>query len=207
MKNNFLKIIISLTAIVVIVIRILAPNLGIDNTMLILVAMVLVPWIPSIVIKGFEFGGFKVEVSEGQPAAIAHTETIQPASSEPVRSKVVSQSYGDSYGTRLLKYTPLELIIAFLLTNNMVMSKSAALPYGVRSLAWANFGALLFVTPVYLWRIAGVNRPGQLLISSLSFAVWVFALGGPFSTLGWYQPVYGAMVLAVFTFVVPLITE
>jgi hypothetical protein len=32
----------------------------------------------------------------------------------------------------------------------------------------------------------------------------VFALGGPFKDFGWYKPIYGALLLPVFTFFVAM---
>jgi len=34
--------------------------------------------------------------------------------------------------------------------------------------------------------------------------VWVFALGGPFALCGWYNPVYGSILLPVFTLLVAI---
>jgi hypothetical protein len=36
--------------------------------------------------------------------------------------------------------------------------------------------------------------------------VWVFALGGAFASLSWYEPFLGSLMLVVFTFFAPLIS-
>jgi hypothetical protein len=46
----------------------------------------------------------------------------------------------------------------------------------------------------------------QTAISTGAFAVWVFALGGPFASLVFYRPSYGSIVLIMYTLVVALIT-
>lgn len=40
---------------------------------------------------------------------------------------------------------------------------------------------------------------GQVLISTIAFVVWVFAIGGPFASLDWYKPVYGGIALILVT--------
>jgi hypothetical protein len=60
------------------------------------------------------------------------------------------------------------------------------------------------MTPLYLFFVQKVKKAKQLILSTLSFAVWVFALGGPFTLLSWYDPLYGALLLPVFTFTISL---
>jgi hypothetical protein len=45
----------------------------------------------------------------------------------------------------------------------------------------------------------------QAVIATGAFAVWVFALGGPFATTSWYDSIYGALVLIAFTLVIGLL--
>jgi len=52
-----------------------------------------------------------------------------------------------------------------------------------------------------------VRRPVQLFISTLSVPVWLFALGGPFALLDWYEPAFGAIVLPLYTLIVPIIAR
>jgi len=37
--------------------------------------------------------------------------------------------------------------------------------------------------------------------------VWLFALGGPFALLDWYEPAFGAIVLPLYTLIVPIIAR
>jgi len=55
------------------------------------------------------------------------------------------------------------------------------------------------LTPLYLWRVQKILKIQQHVISLLSFIIWVFALGGPFAMYSWYNPVYGEILLPVFT--------
>jgi hypothetical protein len=109
----------------------------------------------------------------------------------------------DSYTDRLLKYIPVEVVAVYLAVNGALGTLTDA---GTRTfLIWVVFFLLLAGTPLYLARIQKVSKRVQLLIATVSFAVWVFSVGGPFSNLGWYQPVYGAIILPLFTFFVPVI--
>jgi hypothetical protein len=63
------------------------------------------------------------------------------------------------------------------------------------------FGILL----TFLWKLKQTQLRVQAAISTGAFIVWVFALGGPFSSLNWYNPLYGTLVLIGFTLVTGLI--
>jgi len=116
-----------------------------------------------------------------------------------------AQPQPDDMLTRLVKYIPAEIITAFI-TIQGIISSTAEPPVAA---FWILFIALLVLTPLYVWRVT--TEPGkppavaQILVSTISFVVWVFAIGGPFVYLSWYQPVYGALILPVFTIAVPVI--
>jgi hypothetical protein len=57
----------------------------------------------------------------------------------------------------------------------------------------------------YLKKPAGVKKPIQLIISLLAIVVSVFYLGGPFKAIGWYSDIWAALILPIYTFLVPLI--
>jgi hypothetical protein len=69
----------------------------------------------------------------------------------------------------------------------------------IKVFQWSIFAIFCVLTPLYLLRIQKVKKISQHLISVLSFAVWAFALGGPFALYRWYNPVYGEILLPVFT--------
>jgi hypothetical protein len=71
---------------------------------------------------------------------------------------------------------------------------------------WFAFGIGILGTPLYLWRVQQVSKRVQLAVSTAAFSVWVFALGGAFATLSWYEPFLGSVMLVIFTFFVPLIS-
>lgn len=84
-------------------------------------------------------------------------------------------------------------------------------------LYWAGFLGLLALTPLYaLFR---PSDPPPLLyasksklcavLSTISFAVWVFAIGGPFAATWplWYRPIYGSLLLILTTLTLPIVEK
>jgi hypothetical protein len=109
--------------------------------------------------------------------------------------------------TKLVKYIPAEIIAVYLFINGIVTALTA--PSAV--LSWGVFALLLLLTPLYIWRVTNDKAlpPAwdQMLVAFISFAVWVFAIGGPFTTLVWYNPLYGSILVALFTLVIPMIRK
>ena len=109
----------------------------------------------------------------------------------------------DGYFDRLFKYIPAELVAGYIFVLGVVKQLTDA--GEIRIFQWLLFIVFCILTPLYLWRVQKVLKVQQHIISLLSFVVWVFALGGPFALNGWYNPVYGAILLPVFTLVVAII--
>lgn len=116
--------------------------------------------------------------------------------------RLTEQGATDNYQSRLLKYIPSETVGAYIALSGM----AAAWQVDRREAAlWTAFAFCLALTPLYLWRLQLVRRRLQLCVSTLAFAVWVFAIGGPFATLTWYTPPIGGFVLIAFTTTTPLL--
>ena len=107
----------------------------------------------------------------------------------------------DDYTSRLLKYVPTEVIALYLTLASLIRSGQEV---GV-SWEWFIFLVGVIATPLYLWRLQRVRKTLQLVLSTVAFAVWVFAIGGPFAQLAWYAPVYGGILLCIYTFLIPVI--
>jgi hypothetical protein len=103
----------------------------------------------------------------------------------------------DGYFDRLFKYIPAELVAGYIFVMGVIKQVTDA--GEVRVLNWILFTAFCILTPLYLWRIQKVKKIQQHIISLLSFIVWILALGGPFALYDWYNPVYGQILLPVFT--------
>ena len=107
----------------------------------------------------------------------------------------------DKYTSRLLKYIPAE-VIALYLTLDIIIRSTEPAPLG---LYWFVFLFGIPATFFYLRRIEKVHKNSQIIISVIAYCVWVFAIGGPFVFVNWYQPLYGAIILPMYTFIVPII--
>jgi hypothetical protein len=67
---------------------------------------------------------------------------------------------------------------------------------------------LVAITPLYLSRAMGVRSRIQLVVSTISLVVWIYAMGvGPlrFVRAPFYEPWHGAVALAVWTLVPPML--
>ncbi len=110
----------------------------------------------------------------------------------------VKEAEADDYGTRLLKYIPAEVVAVYVFIQGILSQAGSPGPNPV--LLWIVFGLIFVLTPVYLIRVQKVTKVVQLTICTIAFAIWVFSLGGPFALYSWYQPLYGAVLLPLFTF-------
>jgi hypothetical protein len=104
----------------------------------------------------------------------------------------------DDYSDRLLKYIPSEVVGVFLAVDSLL--KTASVQVSKDILGWVVFIFLIILTPIYLHRVQKVKKYQQLAISTISFMVWVFTLGGPFMQFSWYSPIYGAILLPLYIF-------
>ena len=99
----------------------------------------------------------------------------------------------------LLKLIPSEVIAVFIFIQGVMPRQ--LLPHLVVTLL------LVVLTPFYLSWAAGVRSRPQLVISTLSLVVWIYAMGiGPlrFVHAPYYEPWHGAVALAVWTLVPPM---
>lgn len=130
------------------------------------------------------------------------------AGEQPVAPVLAVVPRTDSYETRLLKLIPADVITVFVALDGVIRTAGKAVP----ELAyWAIFAVLIVATFFYVMKVAtSPELPTpvtQAVIAAVSFAVWVFALGGPFnygSAAASFNPVFGAIVLPLYTFLIPL---
>ena len=106
----------------------------------------------------------------------------------------------NSFIKALLKLIPSEIIAVFLFLQGVIPDRM--IPHLVISLL------LVFMTPLYLYTAMGVRSTGQLVISTLSMIVWIYALGlGPvkFLKAPLYEAWYGSVALAIWTLIPPML--
>ncbi len=119
----------------------------------------------------------------------------------------------DTYFEKIVKYIPADILAAYMTFSGIIADD----PTNPVWLHWACFAALTILTPLYT--IYRPSEPPPLLFkanktyfcavaSTLSFAVWCFALGGPFAaTFAWYRPVFGSLLLILTTLLIPILEK
>jgi hypothetical protein len=179
------------------------PDLHLDITFFALVLIAGFAFFgPPFVVKTLDFWGFKAEfgTSPAAPQANPRPEELPTE----LRPKLLAELSPDTMLARTMKLTPTEAIIGYVLTISMfrsprmfsIVSASAAV-----SIEWI----FVVVFAIMALAFALVQRVGarQATAATLIFVAWAFALGGPFTTLSWYDPVYGALALAIVSFGLP----
>ena len=109
----------------------------------------------------------------------------------------------DNYLTKLIKYIPSEIVALYITLLGIATTAKTEIAFEL--ITWLIFLIGIIGTLLYLWRIEKVTNWLQLSISTIAFVIWAFALGGPFANLSWYHPVYGALILPVYTFFIPIV--
>lgn len=147
--------------------------------------------------------------STGIESAETVIRTIPSAAEETKEQKVAEQKnvialVPDDYKTKVIKYIPTEIVTAYVTLEGIIKAS----PGATNGVYWMVFILLLILTPLYMWRVTSQagQKPAwdQIIVSFFSFIIWVMALGGPFATLSWYDPLYGALLLPIFTLIAPL---
>lgn len=109
----------------------------------------------------------------------------------------------DGYQDRLLKYIPADVNAAWLALTGIVKS-ATEIPQS--TVLWILFAILLILTPIWTWKETSQPNKSpaktQIVVSTGAFLVWAFALGDPFTSLSFYQPVYGSIILILYTLIV-----
>lgn len=111
---------------------------------------------------------------------------------------------------RLVKYVPAEVIAGYTLFSGIVSGAAKGSPLEDTA-RWLVFASGVLLTPLYLWK-TGKPRGVQwwhLPISTVSFVVWAYALGGPFvgvQILGHaYESWFAALLAGLFSWGIALV--
>lgn len=121
-----------------------------------------------------------------------------------------NSSPDDSYAQKVLTYIPADVVAAWVALSGLLSQSSTTLPHWF---SWAVFGGLLGLIPFYVCYLK-TSPPGltsnklfHWITSCVAFVSWVFAMGPPFNSLSFYQPVYGSIVLIFVTLVIPVMEK
>jgi len=105
----------------------------------------------------------------------------------------------EEYLGRLAKYIPAEIVGLFIAVSGMVPEGSPSR----QNALWIIFIGSFILVPVYLFFATRDPDKGplwlQILLASIAFPIWVFALGGPFAGLPWYEGWISSIVLVFVT--------
>src|SRR5438105_11644670 len=108
---------------------------------------------------------------------------------------------GDDYLGRVAKYIPIEIVGLYVATSGLIPTNANCTPHCYAM--WIVFGINSALVPLYfLFATTRDNKKPlwiQILLASIAFPVWVFALGGPFKCLAWYENWIASITLAVVT--------
>lgn len=119
---------------------------------------------------------------------------------------VLAAGQPDDYPSRLLKYIPAEVVALYVAATGIVPAAHPKhFPY-----LWAIFVFCAIATPVYMFITARdevTKKPiwKQIVLATLAFPVWAYALGGAFTSLTWYDPLAGSLMLMGVTFIFGLV--
>lgn len=127
----------------------------------------------------------------------------QAADTKPTDTTTSDKLTVDDYKDKLIKHIPAEAIAVYLTLQGIITSDAS--PRATTPWLWVAFTVGLAGTPLYLWRLQHVSSWVQLSISTVSFAVWVYGLGGAFARYSWYESWTASVVLIAFTFMVPVV--
>ena len=98
---------------------------------------------------------------------------------------------------KLLKLIHSEMVAAYMAIQGFIPDEQAKLGLSVISLV------ILVLTPLYLKFIQKVENNVQVVVSTLSFIVWLYGIGGPFVHFNIHEPWLASAILLQWTTFVP----
>jgi hypothetical protein len=112
----------------------------------------------------------------------------------------------DGFFDKVIKNIPSDVVAGWLCIAGLI---DVAPNVPKTQLLWG-VGAFLLVF-TFVWTLRQTQVPGlppartQALLATGSFGVWVFAVGGPFAEYDFYEPVYGSILLVLYTLIAGLV--
>ena len=109
----------------------------------------------------------------------------------------------EEYLGRLIKYIPAEIVALYLAATGIVPLTAADRQF----LLWVIFALCAALTPIFYLLATRDKKKHkgplvkQVILATIAFPVWVFAIGGPFTALAWYKG-YIASILLIFVTVI-----
>ncbi len=110
----------------------------------------------------------------------------------------------DDYLTKLLKYVPLEVLGAYLFVESLITTNVSE-PNELQNWLFWTLVVTILLAAVYARTVLNVVRLSQIVMGAVGIAVYVFATGGWFATMGWYDDWYSGIALVLFGFLIAVI--
>lgn len=120
---------------------------------------------------------------------------------ESDRALPLGNRNGEDYFGRLAKYIPVEIVGLYVATSGIVPpATNGSTRCGA---LWTLFVLNFILVPIYFIFATSKGKKRvlwpQVVLASIAFPVWVFALGGPFKCLSWYEGWIASITLAFVT--------
>lgn len=113
----------------------------------------------------------------------------------------------NDFKDRLIKLIPAEIIAAYITISGLIIGFAKDKPNADKSnLLWIIILILMILTPVYLMKVLGISKKGQLLFSTIGFLIWAFATASPYTKdiLGFSFELITSVILILYTLLIPL---
>lgn len=105
-----------------------------------------------------------------------------------------------NYLEKLVKLIPAEIIGAYLAIQNLVLNETEVRD----AVLWISIAILFLLIPFYLKRTQSIRSLSQILVTMISFLVWVYAIGG-IILFPDQPPVIATAVLILWTAAIPVL--
>ena len=122
-----------------------------------------------------------------------------------VKKLGVNEEPADYLG-RLIGYIPAEIVGVYLTAAGL----AEALGNDRQKWLWVIFGVTFILTPIYLLFATRDKKKNkgplypQVILATLAFPLWVFAIGGPFRALTWYKAPVASILLVLGTAIISI---
>lgn len=136
----------------------------------------------------------------------AREQAIKTAEAGAVASSpVITPQKPDDYRDRLIKYIPADVVAIYLSLLALIKTANPQ-KTPIITVEWVIFAIIFVVSVPWQVRVMKIGKWQQVAIGSVAFVIWAISLGDPFATAWstWYQPLYGSIILMLFTFLIPL---
>ncbi|PHN01214.1 hypothetical protein [Flavilitoribacter nigricans] len=130
------------------------------------------------------------------------TQSTNPTRTRSIGAPTTAEK--DSYLSRLLKLIPTETIALYMFIDGIVKSGLQDDP-SLQVWLWIIFGIILILNILYLKRVKQIHHIPQLFYLTLAYVIWVFTFGGPFEFQPWYREFMASILLALYTFTIPIV--